>query len=64
MIGSKLLFQLAERLGDPWRNREGTQFVWKSTGLYAKAGTFVEVTVPKEIVNKILVSHFFEQLCP
>ena len=32
---------------------------WKSTGLYAKAGTVVEIEVPAELVNKSLVTNFF-----
>ena len=33
-------------------SRPKEEYIWKSTGLYAKAGTVVEVKVPDELVNK------------
>jgi len=40
------------KLDDYWElSRPKESFLWKSTGLYAKAGTIVEVTVPAELVN-------------
>jgi len=45
------------KLDDYWEtSRPKTPFLWKSTGLYAKAGTIVEVTVPAELVNNSQVA--------
>jgi len=48
---------ILERLDDYWEvNRPKEQYIWKSTGLYAKAGTIVEVKVPAELVNNSQVA--------
>ena len=43
-------------------SRPKVAHTWKSTGLYAKAGTIVEIEVPAELVNKSLVTNFFIKL--
>ena len=48
---------MLEKLDDYWEvNRPKEQYIWKSTGLYAKAGTIVEVKVPAELVNNSQVA--------
>ena len=38
-----------------WADKQPKEDLLRSTGLYAKAGTLVEVTVAKELIDKIKV---------
>ena len=38
-----------------WADKQPMSDLFKSTGLYAKAGTIVEVTLAKELIGKIKV---------
>ena len=41
-----------EYLEEPYGSKQRKPYLWRSTGLYAKAGSFVEVTFPTFFVNK------------
>ncbi len=46
-----------EKMDDFWEsNPTKPDFIWKSIGLYAKAGEIVEIEVKTEILNIIKVS--------
>ena len=52
---SQLIF--SELLDKYWSDKQFIAVLLRSTGLYAKAGTIVEVTVAKELIGKMKVIH-------
>jgi hypothetical protein len=52
---SDFLILFTERLDEFWPENNYLTDLLRSTGLYAKAGTIVEVTVAKDLFDKIKV---------
>jgi hypothetical protein len=47
---------LTVKMDDFWEsNRTKQEFIWKTTGLYAMAGTIVEIEIKLELLNVIKV---------